>query len=559
MMGDVRFYLSLFFRRLHYFLILTAVGLAVGLTLALLLPPRYVAQARLVVESEQIPDELAASTVRTGAAEQLQLIQQRILTRGNLLDMANRLAIYRPLPGEPPSDLRPDQIVDDLRERITIRTTGGTARRGATVDATLVNVGFTAGDPQLSAQVANEVVTLILAENVRMRTGVAGQTLEFFQQEVARLDEELSQKSAQIVSFQAANKEALPDSQDFRRGQLAAAQERAVQIDRDTDRLRDQREGLVALYEATGQIGGSGAPLTSEALQLQQLQEQYNSIAAVLSDENPRVKVLRARISALETAVAEQSVAGGGIGLANPDGTPLTPFDIQLGDLENQLKFLDARRAEVTAQMDALQSSIEATPANSVALQALQRDYDNIRRQYDLAVANKARAETGDMIEALSKGQRISVIEQAVAPPEPASPNRPRLILAGLGGGMAMGFGLIALMELLNSAVRRPIDIVSKLDITPLATLSFIRTRREVVRRRVAIGAAFAVVLAGIPMGLWAVDTYYAPLDQLIENVMSRLPIAALERPGGTVPDVFAAGAVPAAALPAAALPAVPV
>ena len=78
-MLDLRFYFALFLRRLPYFLIFTVAGAAVGLALAFTLPPSYQAQARLVVESEQIPDELAASTVRTEATEQLQIIQQRIL------------------------------------------------------------------------------------------------------------------------------------------------------------------------------------------------------------------------------------------------------------------------------------------------------------------------------------------------------------------------------------------------------------------------------------------------------------------------------------------------
>jgi len=70
---DLKFYLLIFLRRLPYFLILVAMGSAAGLVSALIQPPVYVAQARLVVESEQIPDSLAASTVETDASEQLQI------------------------------------------------------------------------------------------------------------------------------------------------------------------------------------------------------------------------------------------------------------------------------------------------------------------------------------------------------------------------------------------------------------------------------------------------------------------------------------------------------
>ena len=184
---DLKFYLSLFLRRLPYFLILLAIGAAVGITLATVLPPVYLARAVLIVESQQIPDELAATTVQTQATEQLEIIQQRILTRASLLDMANRLQIYAPADGSPAPQIAADDMVEDLRRRISIVTTGGSTARGP-VQATIVTVSFEAPTAAMSAAVTNEVVTLILKENVEIRTNVAGQTLEFFVQEVARLD-----------------------------------------------------------------------------------------------------------------------------------------------------------------------------------------------------------------------------------------------------------------------------------------------------------------------------------------------------------------------------------
>ena len=159
-------------------------------------------------------------------------------------------------------------------------------------------------------------------------------------------------------------------------------------------------------------------------------------------------------------------------------------------------------------------------------LDSLQRDYAAVRAQYEQAVANRARAETGDTIEALSKGQRITVIESAVPPQEPESPNRPLLAIAGVVGGIAMGAGLLVLIELLNTAIRRPADITAKLGITPLGTLPFVRTPWEVRRRRIILVTTFAVVLIGLPAALWYVHTEITPLDTMLDNVLARLPFA---------------------------------
>ena len=523
-MIDLKFYFSLFLRRLHYFLIMLFFGTAVGLTLAWVLPPVYHAEAQLVVESPQIPGSLAASTVQVAATEQLQIIQQRILTRDRLIEMANQLRIYAPVAGQSARRMDPDQIVSDLRSRITITTTGPGAR--GPEQATIVRVGFKAPSSQMAATVTNELVTRILGENLAMRTTVAGQTLDFFVQEVARLDRELGNRSTDILAFKEANKDALPDSLSFRRSQQAAAQERLLQIGRDEAALKDRRQGLVRLFETTGQIGAASAEsLTAEARQLKTLQDQLSQVLAIMSPQHPRVRLLESQIASMEKIVSAQTTAAGS---QTPAAEGLSPLEIQLADIDRQLAFLADLNVQVTNELDALQASIDATPGNAIVLDTLERDYANTRSQYDAMVANKARAETGDTIEALSKGQRISVIEQAVAPREPISPNRPMIAAAGIGGGFVAGIGLIVLIEVLKGAVRRPADITARLGIAPFATLPYMRTTRQSNRRKAIIVAGFILVLLAIPAALWLVHTQVTPLDLLLNRLMQKVDLAGL-------------------------------
>ncbi len=71
MKSELRFYFAVFVRRLHYFLAVFVMVSAASLTVANILPPVYTSQTRLLVESPQIPTELAAPTVRTAAPESL--------------------------------------------------------------------------------------------------------------------------------------------------------------------------------------------------------------------------------------------------------------------------------------------------------------------------------------------------------------------------------------------------------------------------------------------------------------------------------------------------------
>ena len=521
---DFKFYFSLFLRRLHWFMFFLIIGSAIGLTLARVLPPVYVAQAQLLVESEQIPDDLAASTVRTEATEQLEIIQQRILTRDTLIDMANRLEVYRPRGSAARPRLDSSQIVEDMRERIDITTTGGAQRRGPT-EATLVSVSFEAPSAQTAATVANELVTLILREDVGMRTRLARQTFEFFEQEVDRLDQELAKQGAVILGFKEGNLESLPDSLEFRRTQQAANQERLLQLERSETGLLDRRDRLVRLQEA---FGDQGNPIdqasTNEQKQLQGLKDEMLTQLSVLSPENPRIKLLKARIAALQGVVDKQLQASS----VTQGGPPMSAYEVQLAELDGQLKFIADQKKQVNDALENLRVSIEATPGNAITLGTLERDYENTRVQYDQAVANKARAQTGDIIEALSKGQRISVVEQAIVPSEPEKPNRALIAAGGVGGGMFLGLAFVALMELLNKGIRRPVELTNRLGITPFATLPYYRTKTEWLRRRMIIFGILGLFLIGIPLGLWAFDAYVIPIDRLINSFTQRMGLAGL-------------------------------
>lgn len=529
---DFRFYLKLFLRRLPYFLLFLIVGTAAGLTVATVLPPVYTAKSVLVVEPEQIPSDLAQSTVQTGTDQALQIIRQRILTRPILLDMADEFGIYS-VPGSPDrSRMTADDVVSDLRRRILIDTSGAASRRGN--EANIVTVSFEAPTAQLSAAVVNNIVTMILDENVSLRRGASGQTLEFFKEEVARLDRDLAERSAEILAFKEENLDSLPDSLDFRRSQQAAAQERLQQLAREETVLRDRRNRLVTLYETSGDvpIAAPNGPRTPEEAQLADMRRELSLARAVMSPENPQRKVLEARVKAMEELVASQQASGPvDSGSGGPSNAQLTAYQIQLADIDGQLDFIDEQKKQLRDQMAALDASIAATPGNAIALETMERDYAAVRTRYEEAVADLARAQTGDTIETLSKGQRIAVIEPAIAPAAPDSPNRKLIAAGGVGLGAAFGLGLVVLLELLNSSVRRPADLRNSLGIEPFGTLPLIRTPGDIRLRRAKIILAFIAVAVVVPAGLWWVHTEITPLDVLIDRALDEFGVAGLAAP----------------------------
>ncbi len=511
MILDLKFFLSLFLRRIHYFLIIAIAVAGVGATIAYTLPPVYEAEARLLVESPQIPGNLASSTVQASSSEILQIIRQRLLTRANLLDISREFSVHA---GKP--NISPDAIVADMRNRITMNLPG--KRSGAA----FFTIGFEADNGPLSARVVNELVTRTLSENASMRKATSGGTLQFFELTVDQLNQQLGDQSQRILDFQLANKEALPDSLNYRRTRQAALQERLTRIERDLVSLSDRRDRLRDIYERTGQVSTVEENLSANERKLKELQDSLANALTIYSEQNPRITTLKRQVELLQERVAQENATSVG------DLAELSPFQIQMADIEGQIAFQSEQKTEVETELAELIQSIEDTPANAVILGTLQRDYQNLQSQFNNATADLAAAKTGDQIEAQSRGRRITVIEQAVAPRQPTSPNRKKITTMGIAGGIILGAAFVALLELLNSSVRRPADLSNKLGITPFITIPYIRTKEQMLVRRVMILGALLAVAIGIPTILYTIHTTYMPMDLFVDKVMDKLGLSDL-------------------------------
>src|SRR5581483_4859525 len=91
---DLRRYLDAF--KKHWLLVFSTslVVLLVGTPIVFLRPATYLSQGKILIESQQIPVELVRPTVTATAVARVQVIEQRVLTRDNLLGVVNKFQLF---------------------------------------------------------------------------------------------------------------------------------------------------------------------------------------------------------------------------------------------------------------------------------------------------------------------------------------------------------------------------------------------------------------------------------------------------------------------------------
>ncbi len=508
-------------RRTAMILGIVAVVSGAAVFLALFVPPTYVASAKILVESQQIPEQLAASTVTVSATERLELIKQRLMARANLLDLVNRLDLYAER-----TDLSTAQKVDLLRRSTEIERFNLQVGRGGDVSA--FTIAYRDSQPKRTAQVANEFVTMVLEQNLKARSERAAKTHDFFKEEVTELDTELRALEAEMAEFRRKNEMALPESLGFRRQELARLREERFELRRRLIQLEDERSEIAEALDTGRYAEALGTQLTPEERDLENLRTELSRARSLYAESHPTIRTLETRIAAMEQNIAA----------SDPGALPETSvqrrerlrerLERQLRNLDTEIEFLVKRRERSDERERLLEASIEATPQVDMALNVLERRHGDLKIRFEEAVRKQAFAATGEKLEVNRQAERFEVIEQAQVPDRPTSPNRPAIALGGFAGSIGLGISLAVFLGLINPSIRTVGDMERKLEMRPVLTVPYIRTQAERRRFRRTLWASGLAIFVVLPLTLFLIHRYYLPLDLIVEEVVQRSNLRAI-------------------------------
>jgi uncharacterized protein involved in exopolysaccharide biosynthesis len=222
----------------------------------LLWPATYLSEGKILVQSQQIPTELVRPTVTSAAQERIQVIEQRTMSRDNLVAIVDKFQLFP----DKRTLMSITELVALMKKQAKIAPVDvqlDFKQRSRLENPTIVfSVGFEYSDPATAARVANELMTRILSEDLRDRTSRATDTTKFLAREVQKLQADNAALDARIAQL----------------------------------RLSQSKPAASA---------GSDQPATV----LAQLKSELVQKSALYSDRHPFIQSLKRQIEAMEKAV----------------------------------------------------------------------------------------------------------------------------------------------------------------------------------------------------------------------------------------------------------------
>ena len=292
-------YLAVAKRRMFYWLIPFVVVFVVAALIVAIQTPIYQAEGKILVETPDIPSDLVRPTITDTANQRIQVIQQRIMTRDNLLEVVKKFGLF---PNQQ-KWMSASQILDLMKERTQLKLvdlTLPTQQNNLTIAFTL---GFEYENAEIAARVANEFLTLILNEDARNRTNRAAETSKFLETEVKRLQGVVA--SIQLQITEASQKPLDPAKEiplqiqqqraELARMKLDLVQKNAVYSSGHPEvvALKKRIAALEKIIAETPEQGPPQAAAQADSGGLEGLRQQFTATEVALEDANRKLSAAR--------------------------------------------------------------------------------------------------------------------------------------------------------------------------------------------------------------------------------------------------------------------------
>ena len=447
--------------------VILAVLLA-GMAMAVLSQRLYSASARIEIarEAAQVIDlgmeRPAAGRDQEFYQTQYALLKSRALAAAVVRDLrlADNEAFLTGF-GQGDASQLPQQR--EARERIAT----GLVMRGTEVVpvrlSSVVDVRYTSPDPNLAAQVANAIADNFIQFNLTRRYEANSYARNFLQNQLGQVRQRLEDSERRAVGYAAQNQIInVAPTRTGPEGQTQQAEQSLVtnSLTSANNALSEARAARIVAESRARQAGGGPDP--AEALQnsavnaLRQeraaLRAQHERQLSDFGPDYPAVRAAAAQLAELDRQVAaETSRIRGSVS----------------GDASRRYQEALRTERELAQQVEQLKAGAIDLRRRSIQYNIFQRDVDTNRALYDALLQRYKEIGIAGGVGT----NNVSIVDRALVPGSPFSPNIRLTILLSLLIGIVLGAIVALLLEQLDESAILPEDFQNKLGVPLLGSV----------------------------------------------------------------------------------------
>ena len=491
-------------------LLLAWVVCLAGWLIVLALPDTYSAWARVYVDTRtRLSQVTKGIAVESNIAAQAEAVRQALLG-GPELEKVARLT----LPGFAKADPEGQaEIVQSLRMNLDVQASNEHEMPGQkNLPADLYTITYTSRSRVTAKRVVDQLLRIFLANSLGGTQEGSEQAQQFLVQQISEYDKRLADAESRLAQYKREHAGLIPGSTGdyFTRlhnetDELQKDRLTLSMAEQKRDELRKQIAGEQPVAGATSGGTHSGPLDTGSAVR--EAQAHLDELLLRFTDNHPDVIAARRTLDELKQRQKTEleairrgdpaAIAASGLA-ANP---VYQAMKLQLSQADIEVATARQAVADQEQKIGEQRKMINTAPEVEAEYERLNRDYSVTHSEYQALVDQLSRAKLSDRADATGV-VRFEVVDPPTVNAEPVFPNRPRLIIAVLLGGLAAGLGAAYLLHQLRPVFSSTRQLMELTQLPVLGSVSMTWPERHHARARRAVWSYALGALLLIALGI---------------------------------------------------------
>ena len=420
----------------------TSVGIALAIYwVAMALPNQYESYATVLVTPQTVdPALVAAGVPESDLNNRLYLMTAEILSRGRLSKIISDLDLY----ADESQYMVREQIIDMMRDSVEVEPVTpelgqGVGRRNPDEEINQFRISFTHRDASVAMQVAQRLSNDFIEQHIGNRITLSQKSLEFIDDELARLAERIREVEGRVAEVKNANPGRLPEDMAATQRRLEAPDDRHG-VRPALPRRGDQRRGVLPQPDQQRSRHGWREDTRKPS------QDSGSADRGVPRKGIHRQASRRRQDESWRSKRSSRSIARGEVEIAEGDDRVLS-YSQQNAEAERRRAALRKTSAEeeiarLRVAVEGFQTQLAQTPAVAEILDGLEREYRHLFDSYQDFSNRQLEAMVQAQLERRQLGEQFRVLEAAFIAPAATSPNRLLIMILGSLFAVAVGVGV---------------------------------------------------------------------------------------------------------------------
>jgi polysaccharide biosynthesis transport protein len=484
--GGITGYVPILRRRSRYIAVILPVFVLLAVYLSFALTPLYQSTATILMEASTVDQKVVSSTVMSGANDQIEIVQGRVMTLGVLKDLIKE---YDPYPGSP---MTPVEKAQQILEDTTLERVDPVTLKPL-LDSNAFSLHYRNPDKEIAKEVTSRLATLFVDYNQKTREQAAQEASRFLTAQAQDVSKQMQAIDEEIKVFKSQHGDALPEYIQRNEASLDRVQHELENLQQQILQS-EEKENLLAVQ--LSQTSPSMITKAGDLTDLATVKTEYAAAVQRYTPDHPEVKRLK---EALRQLTADQQATGSGGIVQNANNPLYQTTASQLVSVRKELAGYKAQVARKTAEAEQYEAFLRKTPGVEREYSEIMRRRTSLQNTYQGIQDKLQNAQIAQNFESVQGGERFTLLRAPSRGKLPVYPNRVGLILLGLVlGGLFSGIA-VAIAEASDTNVRDTGDLPVLGNAPVLAAIPLINNSRDRRMRRLRLvswTAAYCVAIS---------------------------------------------------------------